>query len=148
YLLLPEENLKEFPEMLDMFCNGHTTDNLLVVLCQSHSTALCQCINQDKIELMQKNERKLLIVIDEQEEKAFSSLKSINIQKLTNFQFNSDYLDIKSKNALLSKEVTFQGYRLKMRQLMGVGDGQTKSWMSEVMDWEVLARLVERRLVV
>src|SRR5690606_40771617 len=61
YLLLPEENLKVFPEMLNMFCNGLTSDNLLIVLCKSYSATVgrrseerrvgkecrCRCVSVD-----------------------------------------------------------------------------------------------------
>src|SRR5699024_5888541 len=118
-------------------------------LCQSHSTAISECIDQDRVELMRERKRKLVIVVDEREQKTFSSLKSISIQNhLTDFQLNFKYLEVKSKNALLSKEVIFQGYRLMMEQMLGVGNEQTLDRMDGVMDWKVLALLVKGKLEV
>src|SRR5699024_2284607 len=48
YLLLTDTNMSVFPRVLNMFCNGHTTASLLMVLCLSDPTTVSQCIDEGK----------------------------------------------------------------------------------------------------
>src|SRR5690606_10357568 len=105
-----DNNLSVFPQVLDMFCTGYTSTSLLVLLCQSHPTEVSRCINQDRVELMRERNKKLVVVVDERERNKFASLNSINIQNLTDFKLSSEYLDVESKKAILSKNVIFQKY--------------------------------------
>src|SRR5690606_38925143 len=112
-----------------------------------------ECINQDRVELMRENKRKLVVVAEEprsQGTNMYASVNGIKVERLPDFYF--DHLDKSSLEALLSKKVIFQGYELKMRQLLCIESEQIIDEMVDkvggVMDWQVLARLVEGRLVV